>query len=228
MKNLVLAFALLATSASAQETPKVSTSIYCFKYAKGLEDVFVQTGAKKFTKVELSTANMLGPIGVVSEDGNITVRREEIDDEGKATYPAVGKVSLRGLARPLIVLFPGGEDDPLPYRGVTIDRSEASFPMGSYKFMNLSPHPMRGLVGKDRVDARPGEVKELKPQGQPGEMRPVRFEFHDGDNWRTMTETRWVIRDDRRSLLCAFLDPDSNRVKMRSIPERLVPVDSEE
>ena len=82
MKNLVLAFALLATSASAQETPKVSTSIYCFKYAKGLEDVFVQTGAKKFTKVELSTANMLGPIGVVSEDGNITVRREEIDDEG--------------------------------------------------------------------------------------------------------------------------------------------------
>ena len=38
-----------------------------------------------------------------------------------------------------------------------------------------------------------------------------------------MTKTRWAFRKDRRSLLCAYLDPRTKRVKIRSIPERIVP-----
>ncbi|MBK1825780.1 hypothetical protein [Haloferula rosea] len=223
----ILAITLfLSAIAHAQAPQKTSASFYCFRYADELEDVFVRTGAEVYQKVELSTANMLGPLEVVISEGSVFVHREDTDAEGKTIYPPVGKISLRGIDKPLIVLFPGKEADPLPYRGVTIDRDNAKFPMGSYQFMNLSPYAMRGLVGKVRIDAKPGEVTNLKPQGEPGQMQQVTFEYLDGEIWKTMTKTRWAVRDDRRNLMCAYLDPKSQRVKLRSIPERMVSVAS--
>lgn len=227
--HYILGFLLLLLSLAYGQAPlpKANSSFYCFRYADGLEDVFVRTGADAYQKVELSTANMLGPLGVVITDGAILVHRQEIDPEGKTIYPPVGKIPLRGIDKPLLVLFPGKKDDPLPYRGIAIDRDQAKFPLGSYQFMNLSPYPMRGLVGKVQILTKPGEVKNLKPEGDPGQMQNVIFEYFEEKNWRTMTKTRWAIRDDRRNLMCAYLDPATDRVKLRSIPERLVPVSPE-
>ena len=226
MIRIVVLTLFFSAIAHAQAPQKTSTSFYCFRYADELEDVFVRTGAEAYQKVELSTANMLGPLGVVVSEGSVFVHREDTDPEGNTIYPPVGKVALRGIDKPLVVLFPGKKDDPLPYRGIAIDRDNAKFPMGSYQFMNLSPYAMRGLVGKVRIDVKPGEVTNLKPQGEPGQMQQVIFEYLDGEIWKTMTKTRWAVRDDRRNLMCAYLDPKSQRVKLRSIPERLVPVTS--
>jgi hypothetical protein len=218
--------ALLATAAplpAQQQLPRLPTSFYCFGYAAGLQDVFVRSGAEAFQKIELSTANMVGPLAAVVADGAITVHRKETDAEGKDSYPPVGSARIGAVRKPLLVLFPAPRDEPLPYRMLTLDRSDARFPLGSYQFINLSPHPMRGLVGQTRLDAKPGSVNNLKPKGTPGEVVNVVFEYHDGTLWRPMTQTRWAIRDDRRSLICAYLDPRDKRVKMRAIPERLVP-----
>jgi len=79
------------------------------------------------------------------------------------------------------------------------------------------------MVGKSPLQLKPGAVKTLKPRGNPGQMITVIFEFHDGKQWRSMTKTRWAIRADKRILSCAYLDPGDKRIKMRAIPERLVP-----
>lgn len=226
MRFLLLLFltALSGGLLSAQEPlPKLMASFYCFRYAEQLQDVYVQTGKDAYQKVELSTANMIGPIGVTTVNGTITIHRKDTAEDGTDLYPPVGRAKLGTIKRPLIVLFPAAKESKLPYRALTIDRADTKFPLGSYQFLNLSPHAMRGLVGKTKLSAKPGTVHSLRPSAKPGSMMTVLFEYHDGTQWRTMTKTRWAYRKDRRSLICAYLDPRDHRVKMRAIPERLVP-----
>jgi len=224
LTTLLLATTFGGISLHAQEKPrKIQTSFYCFRYANNLKDIYVRTGAESFGLIELSTANMIGPVGVVVTGGGISLHRQKVKADGSTVYPRVGWAKLGTVLKPLVILFPGPKEDKLPYRVLTIDRSATKFPLGSYQFINLSPYAMRGMVGKTRIDSKSASVSNLRPSGTAGEMMNVIFEYHDGKQWRPMTKTRWAYRDDRRSLLCAYLDPRDKRVKMRSIPERLVP-----
>lgn len=222
LKSLTAIF-LAGLAHGQQPVEKTTASFYCFRYAPQLEDVYIRTGVESYQKIELSTANIIGPVAVVSADGAVTIHRMETTDKGETIYPLVGQAKTGSVTQPLIVLFPNAKDESLPYRALTLDRNRGRFPMGSYQFINLAPNPMRGLVGKTRVDVAPGTVKLLKPKGEPGEMLDVVFEYQSEGIWRSMTKTRWAVRNDRRSLMCAFLDPQDQRVKIRSIPERLVP-----
>ena len=225
MRYLPLILAIISSGVlQAQEPPpKVPTSFYCFRYAENLKDVFVPTGAAAYQKIELSTANMIGPVPVLAPEGSLTLHRRDTAEDGTEIYPLVGRAKLGSIRSPLVILLPGPKDGKLPYRTLVLDRDDAKFPLGSYQFINLSSHPMRGLIGKTRLEAKPFSVKSLRPKAAPGDMMTVIFEYNDGKHWRPMTKTRWAYRDDRRSLLCAYLDPSDQRVKMRSIPERLVP-----
>ena len=221
---LLLVLAFTSVTGAQEKPPRVATSFYCFQYAPGLEDVFVRTGAKAFQKIELSTANMIGPVSIVSIDGVVTVHRQDTDEDGNMIYPVAGTAKVSGgVSKPLVLLLPGGEQ--AGYRTLVMDRSNARFPMGSYQFVNLARFPVRGLIGKTPVAVRSGGVSNIKPAGDPGEMVTVLFEYNDGTRWRTMTKTRWAIRDDRRTLMCSYVDPRTQRVKLRSIPERLVPAE---
>lgn len=219
---------LLAISCSgfvhAEKAPeKISASFYCFRYAPDLEDVYVRIGAESYKKIELSTANIIGPLSVVNAEGNVTIHRMDTDDKGMVVYPLVGKAKIGTNSKPLLVMFPNAKDEALAYRCLTLDRNQQKFPLGSFQFINLSTYALRGMVGKTRIDVKAGGVKLLKPQGKPGEMLQVTFQYNDGKIWRTMTKTRWALRRDRRSLLCAYFDPRDKRLKMRSIPERIAP-----
>jgi hypothetical protein len=220
---LLVAVVLGGAASAQQQPPKISASFYCFRYAKGLEDVYVRTGDAAFKKIELSTANMIGPIPVVVEKGFVAVHTIATDGEGKTIYPVAGRAKVGVLRKPLVILFPGAKGAKLPYDVLMLDRSEARFPLGSYKFVNLATFPIRAAIGKSILKLNPGGVKTLKPKGSPGQMINVIFEFHDGKQWRPMTQTRWAIRPDKRILSCAYLDPTDKRVKLRAIPERLVP-----
>jgi hypothetical protein len=210
-----------------QDVSRVSATLYSFRYAPGLEDVYVRTGPEAFQKVELSTANMVGPITVLAAGGVVTLHRKDVAEDGSERFPSIGKAEVGSVRRPLLVLFPDAKEAEFPYRVLVIDRSATRFPLGSYQFLNLSRYPMRGLVGKAPVLAKPGSVIGVRPEGEPGELMNVVFEYLDGEDWRTMTKTRWALRKDRRSLLCAYLDPRDKRVKVRSIPERVVPLEPE-
>ncbi len=220
---LILLF-VLGSLLHAQEKPsRIPASFYSFAYAEGLQDVYVRTGTDSYEEIKLSTANIIGPMETIPTNGAVTLHRKDKDAEGKEIYPLVGSAGIGRISKPLLVLFPAAKTDKLPYRALALDRSNANFPLGSYQFINISPHPMRGLVGKTRLNSKPGSVTNLRPEGAPGDVVTVIFEYHDGKLWRPMTQTRWAIRNDRRSLLCAYLDPLDRRVKMRAIPERLVP-----
>lgn len=223
MRFLLLITLLLPGTLAAQDKlPKTSLSVYSFRYAENLETVFLRSDVEGFQKIELSTANLLGPFTAALSGGAITFHKEDKNDAGETIYPIIARAKIpASIKQPIALLLPAAPDAKLPYLTLIVDQSKRDFPMGSYKLINLAPHGIRAAVGKSRLEAKPGGIKLLKPTEKPGSMVQVLFQYHDGQRWRKMTETRWAIRKDRRSLVCAYLDPRDKRMKMRSIPARI-------
>ena len=213
---------LAAGDVSADPLPTVRVSVYCFRYAPRLETVHLRSNAETFAKTELSTANIVGPEQAVVENQSVTFHREVVATDGaKPTYPPVCRVRIpEKCPKVLVLLMPSPAGGELPYRGIAFAHTDADFPLGSVKLVNLSAYPVRGAVGKDTLEVASGKTTDFKPTGDPGESLPVLFQFRRNDRWQRMTATRWTLRDDRRFLMCAYEDPATGRMHLRSIPDR--------
>lgn len=217
--------ALLALTASAfAETRNVQVSFYCLKYVPGQETIHVRNG-DVLEDVRLSTANLTNPVTATVTDGEAFIHKQ--GGEPKSS-PLAGRVVIpAAVSKALVVLVPSG--GPEPYRSLVIDHGD-SFKLGTYKVINFSQRPIRGAIGKSFIQAGAGHTTELELKGDAGTVQGVRFEFEKEGRWNRLTETRAAVRKDRRWLLCIFQDPTTERINMRSIPDRttlLVPVSAE-
>ncbi|BCU78532.1 hypothetical protein [Luteolibacter sp. LG18] len=217
-------FALLATTllAHADTPPHVDVSLYCFQFAPDTKQLAIRTGETTYQDVELSTANITGPVQALVTDGRITLHRQLTAPDGKVTWPVIGSAKVTApMSRALLLLLPGSSGSPEPYRCTLMDHAEASFPFGTYRIVNLSPFAVRGAIGRSLIDLKSATTGDLKLEGEPGAVVPSRFEFFDCNRWNLLTETRCAIRKDRRWLLCIYRDEDSGRMNLRSIPDRV-------
>jgi hypothetical protein len=212
---------LAALLSAAEPLPQVTASFYAFGYVPGHEKVEIMTGADAYQEVQLSTANIVGPVKAVAVNGTIRICDKPVTAEGKITHPMLATAKVpTGIARALVILFPAPKDSKEPYRSLVLNHDLQDFPLGVYRMINISPHPIRGAIARDYVEAKPGGVANLEPAGEPGAVVPVRFEFFDQGRWNLLTETRCAIRKDRRWLTCVYQDPASGRMNIRSIPDR--------
>lgn len=213
MKTII---ALLALSSSlfAAETRQVEVSFYCLKYVRGLETIHVPQDEVR-EPVRLSTANLTNPVRVTAVDGVIPIYQKEgnaPDIAGRVSVPA-------GVDKALVVLVPSGKDATSPYHALVMDRGE-KFRLGTYRVINFSHRPIRGAIGRSYIETVAGGTSDLELQGAPGTVQGVRFEFLNEGRWNRLTETRCAVRKDRRWLLCVYQDPETDRIHMRSIPDR--------
>jgi hypothetical protein len=205
----------------AQEQTKVETHFYAFDYVLGRDTVMVPTGSGTYAETPLSKANIVGPIHAAVTDGVLALydKKPAADALGhrevlaSAAYPA-------GVSSALVVLFPASKNDPFPYRALVLNHNAQDFPLGVYRMINISPHPIRGAIGKSIIESKPGSVANLKPEGEPGAIVAMKFEYYSENRWNLLTETRCAIRNDRRWLTCIYLDPSTGRMNIRSIPDR--------
>lgn len=223
MKIAILALIphLAAVLSAAEPLPKVAASFYAFGYVPGHEKVRIMTGPEAYEEIQLSTANIVGPVAAVSVDGALRICDKPLTVEGKVTHPLLCTAKLpAGTARVLVILFPAAKGGKEPYRSLVLNHDLKDFPLGVYRMINISPHPIRGAIARDYIEAKPGGVANLEPAGEPGAVVPVRFEFFDQERWNLLTETRCAIRKDRRWLTCVYQDPVTGRMNIRSIPDR--------
>ncbi len=212
---------LAAVLGAAEPLPKIVASFYAFGYVSGHEKVRIMTGAESFQEIQLSTANIVGPVEAVAIDGSLRICDNPQTVEGKVTHPVLSTVKLpAGIKRALVILFPAAKDGKEPYRSLVLNHDLKDFPLGVYRLINVSPHPIRGAIARDYVEAKPGGVANLEPGGAPGAVVPLRFEFFDQGRWNLLTETRCAVRKDRRWLTCVYQDPVTGRMNIRSIPDR--------
>lgn len=223
-----LALLLLAghPASAAEPAVKLPACFYAFDYAPGHESVFCRTGPEAMEKIELSKANIVGPVTTLVTDGALHLHATPVTAaDGSTSSPLLATARVpAGLKAALVVLFPNPPASPERYRCLVFENDRQSFPLGTYRVINLAPHPIRGAVGRKVIEAKPGGVTLLELEGDPGSIVPVRFEYQDGSTWNLLTETRCAIRKDRRWLLCIYQDPRSGRLNLRSIPDRTRPV----
>ncbi|MES2438011.1 MAG: hypothetical protein V4584_03040 [Verrucomicrobiota bacterium] len=219
MKTLLALLALAIPLNAADEVRNVELSFFCLKYVPGLETIHVSHGHVS-EPVRLSTANLTDPITVSVFKGDVILRKDAVAADAKAPAPGIGKIRIpAGIDKALVVLVPGKPGAAEPYSALVMDRGER-FRLGTYRVINFSPRKVRGGIGRSYVEAASGATGDLELNGEPGAVQGVRFEFEKEGRWNRLTETRCAVRKDRRWLLCVYQDPVTNRVNMRSIPDR--------
>jgi hypothetical protein len=221
--RLFLLGCLAILTAQAEPPPTIPTYFYAFDYVPGRDAIHVPTGPETHQTLQLSKANIVGPVNVTLQNGALPLYDKAVTAEGKTTRSLLANATFSAnLKTALVVLFPAGKDDKLPYRAIVLNHNLQDFPMGVYRMINISPHAVRGAIGKTIIQAKPGGIGNLKPEGEPGAIVAARFEFYADERWNLLTETRCAVRDDRRWLTCIYQDPASGRMNIRSIPDRTI------
>jgi hypothetical protein len=218
---LLLFSHLAVSSTAAEKAPSVQVSLYAFAYAPGHESVHLPNGTE-FTPVRLSTANIVGPIKSTVVGGNLIIHGDPVDGpDGTTVHPVLSRCPIKeGIRKAVVVLLPTTTNDKASYSSMVFDHDLRDFPLGVYRIVNLASKPIRGAVGSAVVKTKPGGIANLKLDGEPGSVVPVRFEYYENKRWNRLTETRAAIRDDRRWLMFVYQDPRSGRMNIRSIPDR--------
>jgi hypothetical protein len=208
-----------------QEKEKVSMdiSLYAFDYAKGHQTIFLADKKDQTQEIKLSNANILGPFKTLVEGGSkVTLRKEAKNKEGTTIYPAIAHVKIpANIREPLLILFPTSGNQV--YKAIVVDRSLSDFPKGSYKLINVSPRAIRGLVGKTKFIAPARKITLFNPSSNREELLDVHFQYRRTNDWKTFGRTRWVNEKVKRSLLCAYMDPKTKRMKIRGITVKPLP-----
>lgn len=220
MKLILALLALAAPLHAAAESRAIEFSFYCLKYVPGLETIRIAKDGG-FEEVRLSTANMTQPVrlNVVENTANFYGTTPSTGTQDK--LPVAGKVRIpASIDKALVVLVPNAPGSAEPYHSLVIDRSDTNFRPGTYRIVNFSKKSIRGAIGKSYIEAASGGIKDLELKGEPGAVQGVRFEFAHEGRWNRLTETRCAVRKDRRWLLCVYQEPGTERINMRSIPDR--------
>ena len=223
MKTLyfvLFAFVWANSSLVGQQSTSVEITIFAFKYAEGHQEIFLNSKAGEYESVTLSSANILGPFkAVLSEDRKVFLHEHKKTVEGADIYPVIAGANIPiSVREPLLILVPRSGEQV--YGALVIDHSLSKFPEGSYQLINFSRSEIRALIGKTGVIAPPLKITPFDPSSNADDLLNVHFKYKRGDDWRTFGRTRWVNEKDKRSLLVAYLDPRTERMKIKGIPLR--------
>jgi hypothetical protein len=70
------------------------------------------------------------------------------------------------------------------------------------------------------VTAPPLKITSFDPSSNSDDLLNVHFQYKLAEEWRTFGRTRWVNEKNKRSLLVAYMDPQTERMKIKGIPLR--------
>lgn len=220
----MLSLTVTLTAQLKAEERLVNVYLYAAEYAKEHKTVYLAKPSAGYYEVGLSNANIYGPFqSKVSEDGRLWLCQKqtpppEMETKLEYIYPAIAEVKIpSSMSEPLLVLVPA--EGEMRYKALVLDRSVTDFPMGSYKLVNFSSRNLRGVIGKTLTRVSAWNVTTFNPSKANDDDRlQVQFQYKEGDRWFTFGSTTWSIRADKRTLLCAYISPDTGRMKIRGIP----------
>ena len=222
MKPFLTFCLLTATSfsvpvAAAEKGKTQPLAIYCAVYADGLKTVFVKTGKDSYQSVALSSANVVTAKESMGADGKVSLHGPGAGDEN---YPVVAIADVPGHRRALFIMAAGKKGGDMAYETKVVEGDMSDFPMGTFKMVNLAPHPVRITSGGEVVEIKAGDDYLYKQSAAAGTAVPVTIDHKAGDDWQLVSSTKWAARNDRRTLVCFLLDANSGRMVVKSVPLR--------
>ena len=214
---LCLLSLLLCVKVSDSQTGSANLSIYALRFADNHQKAYLSNGDDT-VEISLSTARILGPYPIeILADATVVLKSKKVTEEGDLVLRPIAEAKLQSEIRePLMILVPSAER--LPYRSIIIEKSTDDFVLGSYLLVNLAPMKLRARVGSNEFVALANSVTAIIPSSKEGDFLDVQFENYQPDGWKTFARTQWVNNKAKRSLLFAYLEPNTDRLKIKGIP----------
>jgi hypothetical protein len=119
-----------------------------------------------------------------------------------ATIPA-------GVTNAILLFLDSGSDKAAnPWRVFVIDDSSKKIPDGGAFVANFYNHDIRFIIGENKITLKPGGTTSVKmPEQRNGfNMAEVLFQFQQGKDWVTPTQTMMQFAPGMRYLFFAFVD----------------------
>lgn len=219
--TMLLAWALTLTYASAyQEQGTVRFRVLTFERSSGLKKIFLgNDDGKAGEMVTMHKNNYTGPYTARSR--NITfLRPAEANDDPPVV---VGRVSLpESLGnRVLLIALPAAKSG---YRFLPISDKRVAFKAGQIKFVNLTGVTVAGKLNAQKIKIAPHATspgrsfsKEVKSHSF-----PVEFYYDKNKKWKPFSSSYWLHDPDVRSIVFFYLDPKTERLRIRSISETIM------
>lgn len=90
---------------------------------------------------------------------------QETDEDGKIAYRVVGQAKIITTAeRMLFFLSPVEIENQLPIKAVGVDDSLDAFPVGSFRFVNMTRRSLRAVIDDANVLIAPGTMRIIDPE----------------------------------------------------------------
>jgi hypothetical protein len=199
----------VVSTASAQEDaggradPKKKGLEVCL-LAAGLldkaDEVVVRSGEGQSKPISLPTSNLSDPVRIAKRSVILSLPATGDEEFGRTVGQAVLPQSGR---RFLLLLVPSKEKKLYRCRVVRLD--DPNFKAGRVYFLNLSPVPIAGELGKRRFSVAPGKLVMAAPTAQSDlPYYQVRFFYKQGKQTRPFADTRWPYDDRSRAYVIFF------------------------
>ncbi len=220
MRTLFLAIAvLLPVFSAAQEARPVSCRFLSFEGSGGLQTVLTRTTGGNEVTCPLHTSSPSPPIECLATANRITfLSPDDRQPLGVATIPSGAKSVILLFIQ--IAKNPAAADEKT-WQIIAIEDTPDKFPNGGAYIGNFYNRDIRFIVGEHKGMLRPATFHGYERPGQRDDfnMAPVVFEFLQGETWRTASESMLRFTPGMRYLIFAYVDPVSNRPRIKTFQD---------
>ena len=211
-----LAVAAISTIASAQEQ-KVALRFLSFPQQDPAVPVELLLGENKTIKVD-TPGHELSQRYIVPALSSIVVGKTTTDKEGKPFFQIYGQAKSIAAPEQIILLIRKGQQNSDGFVVLPIGADLKDFGGASFLFINASKLRIGGLVGDQKLDISPGQLKTLNPKANfDGDICQVTLSYLKEDTVKTFFDTRWPANKKVRSLVIFYQDPETGRLGLAPI-----------
>ncbi len=214
--NRILLVALLCSAsisiafgqASADKT--VEANFRLFGWDLSLSNIFYD--AKKDTAAGVEVLDgFRSDFYTYKGSPDLVFFRIETDSEGKQVKVPVFSVNIEGSGKfPLIVVAGSSSGNTTKYIASAIPDDPASFPFGSYKFVNLSSLPIAVNCGAEVFKLAAGDAKMLTPKlGTDRTTIYTNIVAATSGGVKSVYGNNWAYNPEMRTLVFVRNNPDS-------------------
>jgi hypothetical protein len=206
-------FCLAVPPLAAQDNARtVKFRVLCYEHVNGVIEGFAPAAGGNKVPVNFYTGGIGPQIEGRFAGDRAVLFAEKPGPDGKTVRTVLADGKLDSSPLQLFLLLPENKkqpDGPI-YRLLAFDDSEAKFPMGATRVINLAPHDIRlNLAGADLEPIKPGGMK-VYPQVKTVDewnMFTARVDFLADEQWVAVATQSWKASDRKRDWVITQINP---------------------
>jgi hypothetical protein len=201
---------------TANPEAHVSIQFQAITWKHALNEVFFQSAAGE--EMELKAYSHIRSAHYTYE-GPATLQfyKKVSTADGQVIKAPIAAVQIQPEASHLLLIFAKTTTDQ--YQIIPLPDDLHAFPYGSFKFFNLTTHPIIAQIQDERIQLEPKKqlLKRIASRQNSSNLK-VKIAMGDAEGWNIFYTNSWGHNERRRTLVLIF-EEDAGRYKVKRFRE---------